>query len=238
MRKRLLLPLLCVVVLASFTACNGKNSVSGDEDERITISTDTASKEDASDDESTSEDQDDKEITYEVKKEVYKKDQITIEYPVLVGNIPNVETLNELMYENCTAGMEYLTDSYTYEQTFEVMEQSDEVVSILCKAYNMYSNASHPVALYSTMNIDVKTGTVISLDEAQEAQIHEKIGNKEFEIVDLMEGVEVEEAKEAILQEFLPSSAAYPIFYIRDGVYYYLMPVNHALGDYMTITLK
>ena len=49
MRKRLLLPLLCVVVLASFTACNGKNSVAGDEDERITISTDTASKEDASD---------------------------------------------------------------------------------------------------------------------------------------------------------------------------------------------
>lgn len=235
MRKKLLLPLLFLAMMATFTACNDTDTISGDDDDRITISTDTTSKDDSSDDLST-EDGDSKVVTYEVKTERYERDNISVEYPVLEGNIPNVDTLNTTIYNENMAGIEYLTESYTYEQTIEIKEQSDEVISILCQAYNMYSSASHPVALFSTINIDVKTGTLIEFEESNREAFMEKINNREFEIVDLMEGIEVEEAKDEIIMHSNLSSG-FPMFYIQDGVYHYVMSVNHALGDYMTITL-
>ncbi|MBQ3513088.1 MAG: hypothetical protein IJA32_04730 [Lachnospiraceae bacterium] len=235
MRKKILLPLLFLAVIATFTACKDTDSISNDEDDRITISTDTTSMDDASDDSST-EDGNSEVVTYEVKTEVYKKDNISVEYPVLEGNIPNVDTLNSTIYDQNMAGIEYLTDSYTYEQTIEIKEQSEETLSILCEAYNMYNTASHPVALFSTINIDVKTGKMIEFEESKLDEFSKKINNREFEIVDLMEGIEVEKAKDEIIINHNLSSG-YPMFYIQDGVYHYVMSVNHALGDYMTITL-
>lgn len=235
MRKKLILPLLFLAMMATFTACNDKDSISTDEDDRITISTDTTSVDDSSDDAST-EDGDSQVITYEVKSEIYERDNISIEYPVLEGNIPNIDTLNDTMYNANMEGVEYLTDSYTYEQTIEVKEQSDEVLSILCKAYNKYSTASYPVALFTTFNIDVKTGTMITFEEQEREGIYEKVNSREFEIVDLSEGMDVEEAKDEAIMNFNLSSA-YPMYYIQDGVNYYLVPVSHESGDYMTITL-
>ncbi|MBQ4524373.1 MAG: hypothetical protein IJA10_15750 [Lachnospiraceae bacterium] len=235
MRKKILLPLLFLAMMSTFTACNDTDSISGDDDDRITISTDTTSKDESSDDLST-EDGNSEVVTYEVKTEHYERDNISIEYPVLEGNIPNIDTLNKTIYDENMEGIEYLTDSYTYDQTIEMKEQSDEILSILCQAYNMYSSASHPVALFSTINIDVKTGTLIEFEESNLDEFSKKINNREFEIVDLMEGIEVEEAKDEIIMHFNLSSG-YPMFYIQDGIYHYVMSVNHALGDYMTITL-
>lgn len=235
MRKKIRLPFLLLIMMATFTACNNEDSISSDGDDRITIVTDSTSMEGSSEDSSVP-DETSESVVYEVKKGHYEKDSISIEYPILEGNIPNVDTLNTTINEESMEGIEYLTDSYTYEQTIEIKEQTEEVLSVLCQAYNMYSGASHPVALYSTINIDVKTGKMIELKKEELGEVSQKINDREFEIVGLMEGVEVEDAKDEIIMHFNLSSG-YPMFYIQDGIYHYVMPVNHAIGDYMTITL-
>lgn len=233
MRKKILLPLLLLAMMATFTACNDDDLSS--DDDRITISTDTTSINDSSDDVPT-EDVTSEVITYEVETEIYERGGISIEYPVLEGNIPNIDTLNTTIYDQNMEGIQYLTDSYTYKQKFIIKEQTEDTLSILCQAYNIYSTAGQPVALFSTINIDVKNGTMIEFDELQRDEFSTKINNREFEIVDLMEGVEIEEAKDEIVMHFNLSSGL-PMFYIENGIYHYVMPVNHALGDYMTITL-
>lgn len=232
MRKRIVLPLLFVTLMTTMVACKDKDEMS--QDDRITISTDTVG--DVSSEDITEQEESKEDITYEVKKEYYKKDNISIEYPVIEGNIPDVDALNQSIYDENMSGIEYLTDSYTYDQTMEIKEQSNEVLSVLFQAYNMYSTASHPAALFNTINIDVKTGKRIEFEKDKFEEFSNKVQNKEFEIIGLIEGIEVEQAKDEIVMHFGMSSG-YPMFYIQDGVYHYVMPVNHALGDYMVITL-
>ena len=135
MRKKLLLPLLFLAMMATLTACKENDSISH-EDDRITIKADITSEdgdlsvasatEDAKEDESEV-------ISYEVKTELYEKGQISIEYPVLEGNIPNIDQLNSTLYGENMGGVEYLSDFYTLEQKIEIKEQSDEIISIVCK---------------------------------------------------------------------------------------------------------
>ena len=236
MRKKLLLPLLFLAMMATLTACKKNDSISH-EDDRITIKADITSEggdlsvasatEDAKEDESEV-------ISYEVKTELYEKDQISIEYPVLEGNIPNIDQLNSTLYEENMGGVEYLTDFYTLEQKIEIKEQSDEIISIVCKGYCTYNNASYPLAIFTAFNIDVKNGTFIEFQDHE--QVSEKVNNKEFEILDLPEGMDLEAAKDEVVMNYNLSSA-FPMYYIQDGVEYYMVPVSHESGDNMTIVL-
>ncbi|WP_337663765.1 hypothetical protein, partial [Suilimivivens sp.] len=115
-------------------------------------------------------------LSYEVELEEFDKEdydcpegteaRLAITYPVVTGDIPNVEEINRKLYEEVTAADEYITavadlmedgDSFEYQSECYVTYMDEDILSVAFQERGIL-NDSMIGAVIVSMNFDLQTG--------------------------------------------------------------------------------
>ena len=115
-------------------------------------------------------------LSYEVELEEFDKEdydcpegteaRLAITYPVVTGDIPNVEEINRKLYEEVTAADEYIIavadlmedgDSFEYQSECYVTYMDEDILSVAFQERGIL-NDSMIGAVIVSMNFDLQTG--------------------------------------------------------------------------------
>lgn len=119
-------------------------------------------------------------LSYQVNIQSYEKDdftsekggkaEISIEYAVISGEIPNVDGINQAIYEEVNEVEEHInssatllseTDVYQYTGTCYVSYMSEDILSVVYVEYG-YLNDNFLESYVISKNFDMQTGMILS----------------------------------------------------------------------------
>ena len=198
--------------------------------------------------------------------QTYEKGSVSIQYPVISGmnDASRQEKLNEHLKENALAVLTSFPDSKEpIDQEKDSLEIKSDVISadtgrvtvIYHGLYNM-EGAAHPVNLFYTNTVDVKSLTDVSLKDAADPYtlaafaLADDVVLKDADASvikaynDWKKTVSVEQYQECLEKADFPLGKAadgktliWPesFSYESAGNLFYAVPVPHALGDYVIV---
>lgn len=195
---------------------------------------------------------------YSITDQNYEKDLIKLHYPQISGlkDIQLQNKCNEVLKYYAMGNMENFTSKDTYELNYEVATQSKDMISIVLKGYASLADSLHPNAVVYTLNVDLKKGRIVRLqDQVELNDLAKKIIDKSWSEFYSLEGEKLdgewENAIENHLLQYTTESleaelknyditdnleeGAYGYSYYKDGNLHIFMSVPHALGDFIEI---
>jgi hypothetical protein len=222
---------------------------------------DTASKDDSesSQNESSTQNSD-----YSIESvDLVKNENVTITYPVISGweNEEAQDSWNALLKERAESESDLLGNQDSAEMTFEVTEQTADRCSIVVTGWEYFDGSAHPNAYCTSYTIDMTTGDQLYLEDY--ADVEEiasvlfsesgyKIETDGLTINDILEYNYYSETPDLEnlvynLKGFdkditeLSETETYQFFgnsFLKDGKVVLSFSVNHAMGDYVWVTIE
>ncbi len=136
----------------------------------------------------------------------------------------------------------------TFEQTFKVLLQSNDVLSIAYSAYESYKGAAHPNNLYRTFTYDLSTGKSLAFSDCVTADESLIKLIREYQVPDgtdrdvVVEGVKYinenydDQALITMLKSLDTSNTSATSFW-KPGVLGLNLETIHVIGDYVQLEL-
>ena len=102
---------------------------------------------------------------YGIVAEIYTEDSIQVNYPQIVnlGDADKQKMINELIKNRAFNYEEY--PGLTVRTNYEIKWRSANLLTVQYKSYRYVKGAAHPVNVFSTINIDLNTGSEIMLND-------------------------------------------------------------------------
>ncbi|MDF2821198.1 MAG: hypothetical protein K0R15_1639 [Clostridiales bacterium] len=253
--KHKLVMLVCTVALViGMTGCKGKPEII-DKEPQNTVTT-TIEKEP---EETITKTPD--EVDYKIENKTYSKDQIRVVYPRISGleNVELEEQVNRVLEEFATKNIENYSEDDTYEMDFEVVTQTNEMISIIMRGYQNVVGAAHPSAFVGSLNVDLVNGKIVRLADIENVdEIAQKIIDNTGLVIRDIDGNVIEGifkdavddylsmyTKERLVEELSgfdidieTNSWAEGYSYYKDGKLHIYLGVPHAIGDFVDIEVE
>lgn len=196
-----------------------------------------------------------------VKEVVYEMDDILIKYPQieLKDNKEKSKKINTIIKDDISnIKKHYTSDSkdFTLEVNYEIKLLNDNMISILYKGYYNNSNNAYPTSFACTTNIDLEKESKIRLKDYEDVDIVTQVllSDDKYELKtkdknlakvqkDYIKQKDEAWIKDSLLKADFSNNNGefiYPeVFSYRDkNSLTLIIPIQHALGDYMEITIK
>ncbi|WP_239617474.1 hypothetical protein [Cohnella mopanensis] len=194
---------------------------------------------------------------YEVNKETYRNQEVTVNYPQIagLGNRDREQAINyTLKNEALKVPMLYADDDKNVhlEMNYAIKEQTSNRLSVIYSGMGVVPDAAYPTNLLYTTNMDILTGKRLSLPDIVDidAGFIETFKNGEYKPYDpeLEIGQEIkewigEQSDEAWIAAFeqaddLSDKNAMSVYsYLTDDALGISFNVPHALGDHAEVEI-
>ena len=104
---------------------------------------------------------------YLVSKAVYSSGNISIKYPVVSGLGDVEETANNIIYTKVMLMAGYYIEPInpTIELSYTIKKLDSNILSIVYEGYGSDEGLAYPINFFYTTNIDLNTGTALSLSD-------------------------------------------------------------------------
>ncbi len=184
---------------------------------------------------------------------VYEKNFVIIKYPIfdMLSNAAFTERFNKLICELALGDADALSATDTYELSYEVCENSPELISILFSGYSDIVGTAYPSTFSKTLNIDPTRGQLLRLsDFADSGELADKIisgkgfsiisASAESSVLEYLRGFSSGEMQELLDGVDSSSEGSEPpgYSYIKHGRLHVCINVPHALGDYIDLEFE
>lgn len=197
-------------------------------------------------------------VAYRVVDSKFVNEDVEVKYPQIEGLCDAVvqNAINNLLAERSLAPHKETIDglegdeSYEADGTYDVKFISDKVLSIAFSSYNNITPSAHPYIMFSTVNIDMKTG--------KELMLTDLVQQVDYEFVEALKKAEYKgEVGEDFIDEIremafgwyedddnLINALTGKVAYAQIGVYFtgnalgISMPVAHVAGDHAEFEIK
>ena len=191
-------------------------------------------------------------LSYEVELEEFDKEdydcpegasaKLTITYPVVSGDIPNVDGINQKLYEEVTAVDDYISavtdlmedgDSFEYQSECFVTYMDENILSVAFQERGML-NDSMIGAVIVSMNFDLQTGLpvgntgILDIDDEFAIDFRKRCEEQNGEINGL------NYYSDQQIREYLTNESSLIIFYTPLGME---VGINYD-GGWATVTYK
>ena len=191
-------------------------------------------------------------LSYEVELEEYDRNDydclegsdasLTISYPVVTGDIPNVDGINQKLYEEVTELDDYISgitdlleegDSFEYQGECFVTYMDENVLSVAWQERGML-NDSYIGAVVVSMNFDIQTGLpvgstgILNIDDDFAIEFRKRCEAQNGEI----DGLNYYSDQQ--IREYLTDESSLIIFYTPLGME---VGINYD-GGWATVTYK
>ena len=193
----------------------------------------------------------------------YEQDKILITYPQFeeIEKDLSIEKINEQIKQDALKILEFyeVIKEDTLEVSYEIKGSFKTDISIVYKGYYLKKGASYPINIIYTSNLELKDVSRYNLAERVDLeQMAQNIVDGKYQIVEK----DKREFSEAIEQEIMrytkedwienlkktdfreTSYEAYPEWFSywewkgEERIDYFIIPVIHALGDYVIIQVE
>ncbi len=186
--------------------------------------------------------------------ETYMSNKVFIQYPVIqdLNDADRAAAANALLKENALsilAGWGLNESKDTLELTCKVLSADQSRITVLYRGYCYPSQASYPTNLLFTNTIDLtKVSNVRLNDYADPVLLTDYIlsdnvvlsgvsQEEQPEILDFLKSTDRDQDIEFFRNADFSGNGSFPqcFSYESDGDIYLIIPVAHALGDYVTV---
>ena len=189
------------------------------------------------------------------KLETYKSGKVSIEYPV-ISNMKDsaLQTkVNELVKSNATA----IVKAYEMDEASDTADIKCKVVSSDRKRVSLVytgsvsgKDSAHPTGVFYTNTIDLDTGKDLGFSDfadpytmagyllSDDVEFADLSADDQANVKEVIRGESIEYYTDLFKNADFPlSGTAFPesFSYEKQGVLYFSVPVNHALGDYVVV---